>query len=377
MAIPKHPRYQRLMDILYEFNRQEEISFYPVDPFKIVKKNKWGLISYSELANDLGVTVEEVEAALQSKDGYVTKDKNNYTIAYNDTIKVESRIRFTIMHEIGHIVLGHLDDFDETILRRSLLTEEQYSVLEKEANAFSRNFLAPAPLVIEMKREWGDVYSTDIQKTFNISRAAAQIRLSMLDWDFNHSGQFSENIFKRCSFFINTFLHRKQCQKCGHASAVKGTKYCSICGNEGLIRNSKESNIVKYNVINLNDENVAVTCPKCKNEDVKGPYCHICGTYLVNRCTGWREGSVGVYQSNSLWHIDDVGCGELLPGSARYCHKCSSTSTFYELGLLDYWEHELMEEEHNRIQLNPPKEYRSLEEYQEYLKEYNGIKQEG
>ncbi len=62
----------------------------------------------------------------------------------NDTIRSQGRIRFTLMHEIAHILLTHLIDFNETILIRNALTKSKYKILENESNAFARNVLIPA-----------------------------------------------------------------------------------------------------------------------------------------------------------------------------------------------------------------------------------------
>lgn len=38
----------------------------------------------------------------------------------------------------------------------------------------------------------------------------------------------------------------------------------------------------------LDDNGRALVCPRCKNEELKyaGDYCKICGTYLINKCSG-------------------------------------------------------------------------------------------
>lgn len=51
------------------------------------------------------------------------------------------------MHEIGHIVLGHLTDFGETALDRGGLTQKKYGVLEVEAHYFAAEFLMPTALL--------------------------------------------------------------------------------------------------------------------------------------------------------------------------------------------------------------------------------------
>jgi Zn-dependent peptidase ImmA (M78 family) len=56
----------------------------------------------------------------------------SYIILYNDEMD-SNRIRFTIAHEIGHIVLGHEYSCEET---------------ESEADYFARNLLVPMGILI-------------------------------------------------------------------------------------------------------------------------------------------------------------------------------------------------------------------------------------
>ena len=43
----------------------------------------------------------------------VVRGGSDFLIVYDERIGYDKRIRWTIAHEIGHIVLGHLIDFDK------------------------------------------------------------------------------------------------------------------------------------------------------------------------------------------------------------------------------------------------------------------------
>jgi Zn-dependent peptidase ImmA (M78 family) len=75
------------------------------------------------------------------------------------------------MHEIGHIYMKHLIDFDQTLLRRSTLNHKEYNILEEEANVFARNALAPAIVVKNL--EYNDI--VDVKEVFNLSNKAADV----------------------------------------------------------------------------------------------------------------------------------------------------------------------------------------------------------
>jgi RNA polymerase subunit RPABC4/transcription elongation factor Spt4 len=80
-----------------------------------------------------------------------------------------------------------------------------------------------------------------------------------------------------------------------------------------------------YEGFELDENSKAKVCPRCKNEQTTfGDYCIICGSNLVNRCTGYDRDR------------DDY-CRTLLPGNARYCFICGDESTFLQNQILDPW----------------------------------------
>ncbi len=80
-------------------------------------------------------------------DGFSKIIKNRYLIFYNETIQPHARKRFTVAHEIGHIVLGHLAQ-DSTACRSGVSlwnrTGEEPNPIEASANVFAGRLLAPA-----------------------------------------------------------------------------------------------------------------------------------------------------------------------------------------------------------------------------------------
>lgn len=333
MNFPHTARYDIVMTRANELFAKEGIIEFPIEPFEIIKNNKWGLVTYSELAEEYGVTVDEIKAAFQSEDGYTIYDGTNHTIAYNDTVSVHGRIRFTLMHEIGHIYMNHLIDFDETILRRSNLTETKYKVLENEANSFARNTLAPVIVVKDLK-----INSVqDLVNHFDISSSAAKTRLKALMLDYKVL--LSQYIrFQRQNFksFIYTFLHSKKCLKCLYQFTIADAQYCPMCSSEKIYK-SKEKINLKYDGYEVDEFGRAIECPKCGNEEVyfEGDHCIVCSTFLINKCA--------VTQVD--FHEYNESCNITLPGNARYCYQCGNESTFYQQGLLDKWEDEKKEKE--------------------------------
>lgn len=143
-------------------NRCEEIKNIVVNTF--TKYNiKCVPISGFEIATKLGVTVipytafsTEIQTLLlkQSDDGLsIEKSSDEWFIFYNDA-KVYGRINYTIMHEIGHIILNH---------------SQESELADAEANFFSKYALAPPVLIHEL----GLKNPNEIANQFDISFEAA------------------------------------------------------------------------------------------------------------------------------------------------------------------------------------------------------------
>ena len=131
-------RYNEIDKEVCKLFKRISIKKFPIDCFDICKQMKIKVCSYSELDEKTKGMCKE----WASIDGFhalieISKGKYEYRIYYNDLMN-DRRIRFTIMHEIGHIVLNHTE----------------HSILaESEANHFAAYALAPPPLIHYMKVE--------------------------------------------------------------------------------------------------------------------------------------------------------------------------------------------------------------------------------
>lgn len=111
-------------------------------------------------------------------------EAGKWVIVYDDKDSL-GRKRFTIAHEMGHILLGHplRDGFQHT---RTI--DKQRPQVESEADMFAARVLAPACVL------WGlDLHTPeDIATACNISFAAAQVRAKRMD-----------ELYKRQKFLIS------------------------------------------------------------------------------------------------------------------------------------------------------------------------------
>lgn len=175
--------YSQLPRIKYPLDLNEVLSLIP----------NCKLMSYQKFADINHCSVNDVIALCQSKSGCTHYDveTNRYLILVNlaETSNYGRR-RWTIAHEIGHIVCGHhilsaVDKIAENSFAQ--INNQDYEI---EADYFAVTLLSPLPLfkVFEMQSV------RDIQNTFGLSAEASDIRLKEYKiWLRNHRKTAWEN----------------------------------------------------------------------------------------------------------------------------------------------------------------------------------------
>lgn len=149
-------RYEEIAKTSFELFVDYGIVKFPIDVFLLAKKMGIIVYKYSEFNSDDRLVIMN-----GSDDGLHWRYDNQFYIAYND-LRINTRIRFTIAHEIGHIVLGHTETTDEN---------------ESEADFFARNLLVPPCVLLEKKIDTEE----DIMLTFNVSLSVATHSLNVLN----------------------------------------------------------------------------------------------------------------------------------------------------------------------------------------------------
>ncbi len=136
---------------------------WPIDIFQLVKNYKVSLITYDELAYRNNMHILDFLKWMPSQDGMYMQYKGNICIAYNNRKCTETQ-RFTIAHELGHIIMDHKEDTEQN---------------DKYANCFARNLLCPADKVSTNDLECSCV----IANKFLINDRAAKVRVDMIKTD--------------------------------------------------------------------------------------------------------------------------------------------------------------------------------------------------
>lgn len=111
--------------------KYKEFSF-PIGIFHIFRSlNNVRLYTYDQLMTRFGISSENFFPSSDYGYNICNLVTQKYIVAYNSK-KAKTCIRFTLAHELGHVVLGHTKDGDKE---------------NKEANCFARNLLCPIPAI--------------------------------------------------------------------------------------------------------------------------------------------------------------------------------------------------------------------------------------
>ncbi|MDE5768187.1 MAG: ImmA/IrrE family metallo-endopeptidase [Oscillospiraceae bacterium] len=323
---------QKVLETLNHFCNQGKELCLPI-PIKAIAKSFHNIrvIPYSIHMKRSGMTIDEMYKHSGTKDAYTdfNADTNQYVIYYNDMDKIinESyRYRWSIAHELGHIVLRHHNN-QKTKLFRNRISKTEYKNLEYEADWFASYILVPYAILDILICPINEVL---IKSICNISLGAAKYRkVDFYKWTASRS----EYDFYDTSL-LKIFSHKKVCNKCKVILNDDYT-YCHVCGKKNNIyyKNSfrKEyESVMKYQKLNSYN-GILTRCPICDNEEIveNAKFCHICGAPMENLC----------FNDENFGEI--IQCSEAadksIPTNARYCPYCGSSSLFFVKGLLKEW----------------------------------------
>ena len=145
-------------------------------------------VPVERIAKSLGIRVEY--APLDDELSGLAHIRDDVPIIGVNALHAPNRRRFTLAHELAHIVL-HRDELEHAVhvdrgsLRRDALAAEGVDPIEIEANAFAAELLMPEHLLIsELKRQPVDLEDdaavAALAKRFRVSDAAMRYRLNSL-----------------------------------------------------------------------------------------------------------------------------------------------------------------------------------------------------
>lgn len=166
-----NPRWNHSKETAYKFLIDNRLFDFPLCVFEVIDRHGWGLKTDKEYMKEKGLSQEEMDVIMRRGDGAVVLEKGCYCIIYKK--KPFKRQRFTIAHEIGHIVLNHLIEFSPA----KNFPPHVYDILELEADVFAAALLAPFTVTREHKLKT----VKEIAEFFTVSKLCAKVSMEELD----------------------------------------------------------------------------------------------------------------------------------------------------------------------------------------------------
>ena len=134
-----YKNYQQARDTAWQMLIDCRVTELPVNVGQICRHYGWRLTSYQ--AGQKAIAALGLSDLTKQTDGFCLYSSGRYYIFYDDTMP-RARQRFTVAHEIGHIMLGHIGNGQCTRINREPATDDAPE--ETQANQFAARILAPA-----------------------------------------------------------------------------------------------------------------------------------------------------------------------------------------------------------------------------------------
>lgn len=158
----------------------------PIDVVDVARNNGWVLIPFTKAPQFIYNKFSEL---IYTDWGFTIRQGNQYFIFYEDRIRIEIQ-RFTIAHEMGHIVLNHFNG-------------QNFCVKEKDANMFASCLLMPRSILKKCDMD----SACGISAMCGVSYRAASNKLSKIysnsDKEFN---ELEKSILKQFNNYITNYF---------------------------------------------------------------------------------------------------------------------------------------------------------------------------
>lgn len=199
-------RYAYICNQILQIYRNLDGLSFPLDPrkpFQLMDNCK--LMTYKTFSEINRCSLQEVFLLCESQSGCTHYDvsKNRYLVLFNSSTannNVLGRIRWTLAHELGHVVLNHLPYIAEPLIAEHNFNNLSNPELEAEADYFAATFLCPMPLFETL----GVKSAKDVETTFGLSHEASECRWNdYVKWKRSHRKTAWENDLKHFNPHIN------------------------------------------------------------------------------------------------------------------------------------------------------------------------------
>lgn len=206
------------------FLQEHNVTSLPIDPEQLIRKCGWDLMRYSYILENSPepITLSNLIRQLNSPDAVTICTNERVLILYNDTGRTQERIRFTLCHEIGHLILEHFVDFNI-----GTLSPDEKAALEVEANVFAACLMAPVGVMQLLREPLVDSY----RHIFGMSLQSWRLRLDSLKQE---GAMLKDSEIKQQQTAFYNFMYGRECMACSHDFASSTTLFCTKCGSRGV-----------------------------------------------------------------------------------------------------------------------------------------------
>lgn len=152
---------EKAYEILIYNNSVFPINIYNLD----IPGYKVKIISMQEYSRIMNIKMSDLTQDGEFIEGYTNIDetKQRAVIFYNEEIESEGRKKFTVSHEFGHIVLGHMEHSKKN---------------ETEADVFASQLLLPSCILEKLVHSGKEINTDYLNKKFGLSKMAAEISIA-------------------------------------------------------------------------------------------------------------------------------------------------------------------------------------------------------
>ena len=290
-----------------EFMIQYEIDWLPINPFELMDKLNIQYKSIGDLVLETGLDRKFlIDEVIFGEDGLIfyEPDTNSNMIILNEEIEPFERIRWTIMHEIGHAYLGHLNSKKTSILKWKL-SKDEYNNHEQEAHIFAAEVLAPKFILYRI----GAHSISEIVEICEISKAAAESRAKAIRVLINDKTKMHNSMLSIIPTFAQFLEFKTIC-----------CDYKDMRIQSRIQQNPRAKMQAATRSVATLPSGKYEQCPFCGNvhNSQISIYCKLCGTLLYGTPPAF---------------LPDSPCKALGDKDASFCEYCGHTVYKTRFGL--------------------------------------------
>ncbi len=194
-----YTNYKTARDNAWQYLIRHRVRELPVDVFALCRKDKITLVPYSAKEAKEMLELIGIADLMKKTDGFAVQIEEMTVIFWDDRLPM-SRQRFTVAHELGHIING---DIGTEPTRRNQEPSDDDNPQETAANIFAVRLLAPACVLWAL----GVNDEKTVADLCCISQTSAKWRFKRLKLLYERERIFMEKYGKSC--FLMSPLERK------------------------------------------------------------------------------------------------------------------------------------------------------------------------